>query len=379
MPADVTPPGNGRAVLTVPRSWTAWFAVGGLATVLVSAAVGGFSGYLAGESRQLADLSAAAPQGANDPQFVPIVVRGTDQIAAVAAKSTSAVAKLTVSKKTGTGTAVGSAFVIREDGYLVTNARVTHALEGGGTLTVTFPDGSHYPGTLVGTSPAYDLAVVKVDQTGLPTLAWGDAKKVQPGQEIVAIGSTLGKSGTVTSGVVSAIDRPITIGPNVELSFLNAIQTDAAVTIGNSGGPLVNMDGTVIGVNLALADDGSGTQTEAGPNGAGFAVPSTVAKRVASNLIADGTSPVPVMGVEIDAPAAGPGALITRVVPGSAAATADLKRGDIILKVDGAATNDAMSVIVKIREHAVGDRAVLTITREGTTMTVPVTLTAAKN
>ena len=193
----------------------------------------------------------AAGTGAELPSVVP------GSIAEIAARVQPAVVQLNVSGSQGEGT--GSGFVVREDGYIITNNHVAGIAGDGGTIDVVFSDGSTRTGKLVGTSPDYDLAVVKVDGAKLPTVPLGSSADLAVGDSVIAVGSPLGLSGTVTTGIVSALNRPVTAGGenSDQTSFINAIQTDAAINPGNSGGPLLDGNGAVIGVNSAIATMGA--------------------------------------------------------------------------------------------------------------------------
>ncbi len=225
---------------------------------LIGLLAGGVGGYL---GAQVADSSATTSTSASLPQSgVDKSERPDGSVAAIAEAVSPAVVSLSVSGQQGSGT--GSGFVVREDGYIVTNNHVVEGGDGGGAITVQFADGRSLDATIVGRDANYDLAVVKVDATGLPTVVLGDSDGVVVGDLAVAIGSPLGLEGTVTAGIVSALNRPVTAGGQGETSFINAIQTDAAINPGNSGGALVNAAGEVIGVNSAIATLSDGSRPE---------------------------------------------------------------------------------------------------------------------
>jgi len=240
---------------------------------------------------------------------------------------------------------------------------------------VTFVDGSTATGKLVGANPGYDIAVVKVDRSDLTPLTIGSSDAVNVGDVAIAIGSPLGLQGTVTSGIISALDRPVTAGGRGDLAYINAIQTDAAINPGNSGGPLVNALGEVIGVNSAIATLGMGDAS--GSIGLGFSIPIDTAKRIVDELINTGTSQTPIIGVQLDTEFVGPGGAVAVVTPGSPADTAGLQEGDVITRVEGNLISDSTALIVAIRANAPGDEIELTVLRNGQTLTVPLTLTAA--
>ncbi|MCB2411292.1 trypsin-like peptidase domain-containing protein, partial [Demequina sp. TTPB684] len=232
------------------------------------------------------------------------------------------------------GGGTGSGLVIRGDGYILTNHHVIDGAEG--TVQVLFSDGKVEEATIVGSSPAYDLAVVKVERDDLTPLVLGDSDAMVVGDPVVAVGSPLGLESTVTTGIVSAQDRPVTTGQGSESSFMAAIQTDAAINPGNSGGPLLNMSGEVIGINSAVAALPGATQaTGAGSVGLGFAIPSNQARRVAEELIADGSADVPAIGAQLDTSYTGRGVrvadssqpnVVHGVVPGSPATRLALRK-----------------------------------------------------
>jgi putative serine protease PepD len=295
----------------------------------------------------------------------------------IAARSLPGVVSILAEGSSQSGS--GSGFVIRPDGYLLTNNHVVDLVAKGGKLTVTFSDGVSSKGTIVGVSPDYDLAVVKVDRTGLPTLPLGDSSKVRVGDSAIAIGAPLGLDGTVTSGIVSALDRPVTAGESggsagAPTSFINAIQTDAAINPGNSGGPLLDERGNVIGVDSAIATLGATGGSEAGSIGLGFAIPINSAKRVADQLISTGKATTPILGVKLEMGFTKGGARVQSVTPGSAAAQAGLQAGDVITALDGRQIHDGTELVVAVRSHAPGDKVVVSYTRNGKALTTTLIL-----
>jgi putative serine protease PepD len=295
--------------------------------------------------------------------------RPAGSIAALAAAVTPSVVALQVNGWQGSAT--GSGFIIRSDGYILTNHHVVSGVGASPKIEVVFADGSKVSGTVVGSNTSYDLAVVKVDKTGLPAVTLGNSDGVVVGDPVLAIGSPLGLQGTVTSGIVSALNRPVTTddGSGVTSSYIDAIQTDAAINPGNSGGPLIDGQGAVIGVNSAIASMGSSQSSQTGSIGLGFAIPVNQAKRIATEIMKTGSSRVPVMGVSIDMTYKGEGALIAKVVAGGGAAKAGLKASAIITKIDGDSVADATELIVAIRAHQPGDVMVVT-TKNGKTFNV---------
>jgi 2-alkenal reductase len=269
----------------------------------------------------------------------------------------------------------GSGVIISQDGYILTN---NHVIEGYRSLAVIFYDGSRRDATLIGADPLMDLAVVKVDGPvpGVATL--GDSDALQPGETVIAIGSPLGDfRNTVTVGVVSALNR--SLGANAPEGL---IQTDAAINSGNSGGPLINMRGEVVGINT-LVVRGSGLGS-APVEGLGFAVPSSIAKRVSEQLIANGKVVYPFLGVRfgtIDAMLAldnnlpvNAGALISAVEQGGPAARAGLRSGDIVTKVNGKPIGPGQSLRALLLEYKPGDVVTLDVVRNGEQLSLDVTL-----
>jgi len=341
------------------------FLITGVAlTALFGGAVGGAVGYTVAESNSSSSVTIAAGG---------LVTPAAGSIAAVAAAVQPSVVQLNVSGSKGEGT--GTGFVVSSDGYIVTNNHVTGDAGNGGTIEVTFVDGSTATGKLVGADPGYDIAVVKVDRTDLPALTLGSSDSVNVGDVAIAIGSPLGLQGTVTSGIISALNRPVTAGGQGGLAYINAIQTDAAINPGNSGGPLVNASGEVVGVNSAIATLGMGDAT--GSIGLGFSIPIDTAKRIVDEIIRTGTSQTPIIGVQLDMGFAGPGGAVSAVTPDSPAEAAGLLEGDVITKVDGNLISDSTGLIVAIRANAPGDQIELVVLRNGEMLTVALTLTAA--
>lgn len=266
----------------------------------------------------------------------------------------------------------GSGFVLREDGYIVTNQHViAPARDGGGEITVVFSDGSEEDAEIVGVSTDYDLAVLEVDRDDLQPLVLGDSDQLLVGEPVVAIGAPLGLEGTVTSGIVSALNRPVSVPGEEAATFINAIQTDAAINPGNSGGPLVNAAGEVIGVNSAIAT--TATSGQGGSVGLGFAIPSSQVRRTTEQLIETGQATYPVIGALLDTTYRGEGVQVVTednatdapaITPGGPAEAAGLESGDVIVAIDGEPVTSPDELIVRIRARAPGDVITLTV-REG--------------
>ena len=364
-----------------------------LVMTLVAGVLGGGVGYVAanfsdsGPDRHGVSPNSAGGLSSNTTENQALstststIERASDSIAGIAARVLPSVVSISTVSSNGSGT--GSGFVIRADGYILTNNHVVaDAADGAGKISVQFNGGKSIRAQIVGRDATYDLAVIKVNLTNLKPLVLGDSEKVVVGDSVIAIGSPLGLTGTVTTGVVSAKDRPVSAGGGVDTqnSFINAIQTDAAINPGNSGGPLVDATGAVIGINSAIASMGS-SSGQSGSIGLGFAIPINQAKRTAEQLIATGKSSHPILGVSLDLQFAGPGAVISSV-PGAVVASgpadkAGLRSGDLILSIDGRNVANAEALIVAIRSHAPGDAVKITYSRSQKTSAVTVTLVAA--
>ena len=271
------------------------------------------------------------------------------------------------------GVAEGSGVVLTADGNVLTN---NHVVAGARSIVVTLSDGSEHPATVVGTSPSYDLAVVKLQGvSGLTPATLGESADVQVGQPVVAIGSPQGLTGTVTTGIVSAFNRTVQVqGEDGNGVVYNGLQTDTPINPGNSGGPLVNLDGQVIGINSAIATGGGQSN---GSIGLGFAIPVDQAKRVAQEIMQSGTATKPVLGVQggdSQQSADQSGARIAAVQQGSPAAQAGLAVGDVITKVGDARVEDFSDLVARIGSYAPGQQVALTVGSGGAERTVNVTL-----
>ena len=291
---------------------------------------------------------------------------------------------VSIEARANSGGATGSGFVIDSAGFILTNNHViASAVTSGGDIRVRFDNGNSFPAQLIGRDSAYDLAVLKVRAENLKALQFGDSDKVAVGDSVIAIGSPLGLSGTVTLGIISAKDRAVTAGEgNSENSYINALQTDAAINPGNSGGPLVDATGAVIGVNSAIASLGSTFNGQSGSIGLGFAIPINQARKTAAQLIKNGSAQYPIMGISVDMNYSGDGAQIAKtaggVQAGGPAAQAGLKAGDIIIEIDGRAITSPEELIVAVRSHSVGEKISVTYKRAGVSKTISLTLAASK-
>ena len=324
------------------------------------------------------------PAAVTDPQFqlatvAPSVTREPGSVADVAARVLPSVVSLEI--RTGDTGETGSGVVIDGSGYILTNNHVisTAATDPSAELTVIFNDGkqSRVPGIIVGRDPLTDLAVLKADISGATVAQLGDSAALAVGDPVIAIGSPLGLAGTVTTGIVSAKDRPVRLqgGGSDTDAVIDAVQTDAAVNPGNSGGPLVDSSGAVVGINTAIRTLGGDSS---GSIGLGFAIPITMAKSVAEQIIKSGTVQHSTIGVNARSATDGvtDGAQVQNVQQGGPAAAAGIAEGDVIIKVGDRAVGNADELVVAVRENAVGATVPVVLMRGGRQMTVNVTLAA---
>jgi putative serine protease PepD len=389
-----TAPANGK------RPRTALLAAGALAVAVAGGGIGATAAWLAHPQVPAAPHAVAAPApGAQAPASKPAANVPAGSVEQVAAKVMPSVVKLRI--EMGQGEAEGSGVVLSPDGLILTNNHVAAAGSDGSagpdgaqpaamggdgvTRTVTFSDGRTAPFTVVGTDPTGDLAVVRAEGvSGLTPIAIGSSKDVKVGEQVVAIGSPLGLQGTVTTGIVSALNRPVAAGDasGGQASVLDAIQTDAAINPGNSGGALVNMKGELIGINSAIATLGAGQGGpgggggESGSIGLGFAIPSDQAKRIADELVSTGTASHGALGVQLSSnPTASSGAAIAGVADGGPAAAAGIPDGAVITKVDDQVIDGPEALVAAVRSKAPGDNVSLTyLDSSGTSQTTQVTL-----
>jgi putative serine protease PepD len=311
------------------------------------------------------------------------IERPPGSVADIAQRVLPSVVSISARGERGGGT--GTGFVIDSNGFILTNDHViADADADGGSIEVQLNDGTTLKATIIGRDSSYDLAVLKIDRRGLTALTFGDSDEVAVGDAVIAIGSPLGLSGTVTLGIVSAKDRAVTAGEDAgDNSYINAIQTDAAINPGNSGGPLVNSAGAVIGVNSAIATLGSSfLSSQSGSIGLGFAIPINQARKTAEQLIKTGKATYPVVGISVDMQYAGDGAKIAdtanAIVPGGPASKAGLRAGDLITKFNGRTITTPEELIVSIRSQNVGDTVEIEYIRSGKTLKATLTLTAGE-
>jgi putative serine protease PepD len=269
-----------------------------------------------------------------------------------------------ITVRTGSGSAEGSGFVYDSDGHIVTNDHVVNSAQ---TISVQFWNGKTYDATLVGSDSSTDLAVIKVDapSSQLYPVSLGRSADLQVGDSVVAIGSPFGLQETVTSGIVSALHRSID-SLNQNFRIIDAIQTDAAINHGNSGGPLLDANGSVIGVNAQIRSDSGGS------DGIGFAIPSDTVRTIAGQLISTGQAKHAYLGIALSNSATQ--ARVAQVNPGTPAASAGLKAGDVITEVGGTNVDSADALSQAIDSHQPGETVTLHVTRGGKSLTVQVKL-----
>jgi putative serine protease PepD len=411
------PAGNPPPQLGVPRkrSRAGGLAVGALAIAVVSAGIGGAAASVIEHNGQLPIASDGTSLGGSSPS-VPAANAPVGTVEQVAAKVVPSVVMLETDL--GRQSEEGSGIILSSDGLILTNNHVvaTAANPGhpapprergprpepggpgepgdprdpdsdhaGGTpkTTVTFSDGRTAEFTVVGADPTTDIAVVRVQGvSGLTPISLGSSSNLRVGQPVMAVGSPLGLEGTVTTGIVSALNRPVSTTGETgnQNTVLDAIQTDAAINPGNSGGALVNMSGQLVGVNSAIATlGGDSADAQSGSIGLGFAIPVDQAKRIADELIKTGTASHASLGVQVTNDKGTPGAKVVEVVPNGAAAAAGLPSGVVVTKVDDRTVNSADALVAAVRSKAPGEKVTLTFKDpSGESKSVQVTLGKAQ-
>ena len=359
-----------------PSGWV-WPAVAALA--LVVGLLGGYGGSVLHD--ELAERDAgtvSAGLAGVDLVELPPLDGDDGSVAAVAQELLPSTVQI-LAQVDGEGGATGSGFVLDKQGHIVTNNHVVaDAGRGDDSITIVDQDGRRYSAEVVGRSPVYDLAVLYAeDAEDLTPAALGASQALRVGETVVAIGSPLGLSSTVTAGIVSALQRPVTTGDSAnESSYINAVQTDAAINPGNSGGPLVNLRGQVVGVNSAIATTG-GTLlgSESGNIGVGFAIPIEQVRITADQILRTGEARYPVIGAKVQTGRReGAGAEIDSVMAGSPAEDSGLRAGDLVVAIDGERVSDGIALIVAIRTHQPGETVEFTVLREGEERQVEVEL-----
>ncbi|MGC5025214.1 S1C family serine protease [Tsukamurella sp. DT100] len=284
-------------------------------------------------------------------------------------------AVVSIDNQAGSSESSGSGVVISADGKIVTN---NHVIAGNGKLTVSFSDGSVSNAAVVGTDPITDLAVIQTDKRGLKPLTFADSGKLTVGQEVVAVGAPLGLAGTVTSGIVSALNRPVaTSGKDSDqATVINSVQTDAAINPGNSGGALVDMTGRLVGINSSIATLGGSKATgqQGGSIGLGFAIPSNQVQRISKELMESGSATHAAVGITVDprASVSRPGALVVDVSATGGFGRAGIPKGALVTKVDDLQISDGYGLIGAVRAYPPG--ATVTVTYlDSPSSTSPVT------
>ena len=374
------PPGGHLPPLPQPRprgavSGWVWPAVAALALVL--GLVGGAIGSAA--FRVLDDGDGLVSGGLADVDTVeePPLAPEEGSVAAVAQALLPSSVQIIAAVDGEEGAATGSGFLLDRQGHVVTNNHVIEGSADGGEIEVVGQDGERYPAEIVGRSPVYDLAVLYAPELeGRRPAALGASRRLAIGETVVAIGSPLGLSSTVTAGIVSALNRPVTTGASADdTSYINAVQTDAAINPGNSGGPLVNLRGEVVGVNSAIATAG-GFGGSRGNIGVGFAIPVEQVRITADQILRTGEAQYPIIGAQVQTGgrSSGDGATIDEVSAGTPAAAAGLEAGDLVTAVDGQPVTDGISLIVAIRTHQPGETIPFTVERDGSERTIDITL-----
>ena len=339
-------------------------------TTVVVGGVAGLGGYLIGSNGD--ENSSISNNIVELPQIDGAANTISSDVAAIAESVLPSVVSILI--EAGENSGSGSGFIVQSDGYILTNNHVAAPAANGGELTVVFDNGDKVIAKIVGRNTSYDLAVLKVDRDGLPAAVLGDSSAVRVGEVAIAIGAPLGLNGTVTAGIISSLDRPVTAGGSGELAFINAIQTDAAINPGNSGGPLLDGTGRVIGINSAIATLAGTIGGESGSIGLGFSIPINTAKRIAEELIATGDSQTPIIGVVLNTAFTGDGAQVSEITPGGPAEKAGVREGDVITGFNGRQVADSTELVVVIRSYAPGEEIEITLTRNGQSSTVSLAL-----
>lgn len=357
-----------------------------LVAALVAGGLGGGLGYTLAKNDDTGSTTVSASDSGGS------VKRDPGTVAGVAAKALPSTVTIQAESSDGEG-GTGTGFVFDTQGHIVTNNHVVADAVDGGKVTATFPSGKKYDAEVVGHAQGYDVAVIKLKNapSDLKPLTLGDSDKVAVGDSTIAIGAPFGLSNTVTTGIISAKNRPVASsdGTGSSSSYMSALQTDASINPGNSGGPLLDAQGNVIGINSAIQSTGSGGlggATQSGSIGLGFAIPINQAKYVAQELIKDGQPVYAKIGASVSLEESTDGAKITdqgaggaaAVEAGGPAAKAGLKPGDVITKLDDTVIDSGPTLIGEIWTHKPGDKVTITYERDGKTRTVDLTLGSRK-
>ncbi|MDO4910588.1 MAG: trypsin-like peptidase domain-containing protein, partial [Corynebacterium sp.] len=354
---------------------------GAVAMSLVAALVGGgVGGYVVNEMHK-----GNSPTNVVSSLAQPVANRSqstTGSVESVAATVLPSVVSIRV--QTSQSADEGSGSIISSDGKVLTNNHVVADAisDSSAKVTVTLNDGTTYNAHVIAGDASTDVAVVQIEGvSNLPVISFGDSSQLAVGQGVVAIGSPLGLSATVTSGIVSALNRPVRASGETtgQSSLIDAIQTDAAINPGNSGGPLVDMDGNLIGMNSVIASTSTGSSGQAGSIGLGFAIPSNLARKYAQQLIDTGKVTQPMIGVRVQQNSQYEGALVAQVEDNAPAAAAGITQGDLIVGVEDRTIDSADALIAAVRSYNVGDTISLRVTRPDSNdvRTVQVTLASS--
>ncbi|WP_458687235.1 S1C family serine protease [Nocardia tengchongensis] len=344
------------------RSGRAGLVAGAVVLALLSGGIGGAVGALATHDRDHGSVSNALDQPAGKGKAAP-APEGSVQ--AVAQKVLPSVVMIRVAGAKAEGE--GSGVILSSDGLILTNNHVVSGAGPNAKMDVAFSDGSTAPATVVGADPVSDIAVIRVTgKSDLKPIELGQSGSLQVGEGVVAIGSPLGLAGTVTSGIVSSLNRPVSTSgePGSQGTVIDAIQTDAAINPGNSGGALVDMNGKLVGINTAIATMGTAESAgaQSGSIGLGFAIPVDTARRVADELIKNGKATYAQIGITVRAQDDVNGARVMDVSPDGPAAKAGIPKNAIITKIDDQVVDSGNSLIAGVRSHRPGDKVKVTYT-----------------
>lgn len=364
-----------------PKSGRGGLLAAVLIAALVAGGLGGGLGYTLAKDDQSSSTTVSASDTGGD------VKRDAGTIAGVANRALPSTVTIEAESSSGEG-GTGTGFVFDTEGHIVTNNHVVADAVDGGKLSATFPNGKKYDAEVVGHAQGYDVAVIKLKSapSDLKPLTLGNSDKVAVGDSTIAIGAPFGLSNTVTTGIISAKNRPVASsdGTGSNASYMSALQTDASINPGNSGGPLLDAQGNVIGINSAIqsAGNGLGGTSQSGSIGLGFAIPINQAKYVAQQLIKTGKPVYAKIGASVSLEEGTGGAKITEqgasgsdaVESGGPAADAGLKPGDVITKLDDRVIDSGPTLIGEIWTHQPGDKVKITYERDGETHTVDLTL-----
>jgi putative serine protease PepD len=335
-----------------------------LLTALLAGGLGGALGYLAAV-RSGAGTSALGGGGASG-----LTNRAPDSLAGVVKNVLPSV--VTVRAETSLGEAIGTGFIVSADGYVITNDHVVSGLSG--TPSVRFSDSTTATAKLIGSDPESDIAVLKINKTGLKPITIGTSSGIAVGDPVLAVGAPLDLENSVTYGIISALHRPLEVSEGGQTRYYSAIQTDAAINHGNSGGPLVDASGRVIGVDAVIKS--MTNDQEAGNIGLAFAIPIDQAKRVAEQIISNGKVPHTVMGVTVSNAGNSGGVKLATVSAGGPAQAAGMQPGDVVIAIGGGAVDQPGDLTALVREYAPGTVIPVVYQRSGSSHTVQVKLAA---